>query len=118
MRRTMPLEKFVACRDHQELRLVAPEVAEMLVEWWNVSRFHKHGSAAAWSEIAFCFSVRRVAKLPPWQQLALAEAGVEYGWQALKPEYIKDASAPATGGLAPKSTAMKEAIDRWHQQPV
>lgn len=114
----MQPERFIAHLDQQELRVIAPEVQMMLVEWWNVSRLHKHGNKAVWTEFAFCLSVKRVALLPPWQQLALAEAGIEHGWQALKAEYIKDASAPATGGLAPKSTAMKEAIDRWHQQPV
>ena len=108
-------EKFVAHLDHQELRVVSPEVQMMLVEWWNVSRFHKQGSKAVWSELAFSLSVRRVALLPPWKQLALAEAGIEHGWQALKPEFIKDAQAPASGGLAPKSTAMQEAIEKWHQ---
>ena len=86
----------------------------MLVEWWNVSRLSKHGKAAVWSELAFCLTCRRVGKLPPWQQRALTEAGIEHGWQTLKPEYIKDTRPPISAGLVPKSTAMQEAISAWN----
>ena len=107
-------EKFIAHVNHQELRVVAPDAQEMLVEWWNVSRQQKHGSHAVWSELAFALSVRRLAKLPPWQQLALAEAGIEHGWQALKPEYIKEIKPPAATGFVPQSASMQEAITAWN----
>jgi hypothetical protein len=61
-------------------------------------------------------TVKRVAALPEWQQLALAQAGVEHGWQTLKPEYIKDIRPPAEVGLVPKNQAMQEAISRWNLQ--
>jgi hypothetical protein len=112
----MSPEKFAAHLDHQELRVVSPDVQAMLVEWWNVSRLHKHGSKAVWTELAFSLSVRRVALLPPWKQLALAQAGIEHGWQALKVEFIPDAKPPADAGLTPKSTAMQEAIDSWNNR--
>ena len=112
----MSPEKFVAHLNHQELRVIAADAQPMLVEWWNVSRLHKHGNQAVWSELAFCLAVRRVARLPHWQQVLLAEAGIEYGWQTLKPEYIKDTKPPMEAGLAPKSTAMHEAINAWNSK--
>jgi hypothetical protein len=112
----MSPDRFVAHLNHQAMRAVAPDVQPMLVEWWNVSRLQKHGNKAVWTELAFTFSVRRVALLPPWKQQVLAEAGIEHGWQALKPEYIKDAPAPASSGLAPKSSAMQEAITEWNNR--
>ena len=110
----MSPEKFIAHLNNQELRVIAPDAQEMLVEWWNVSRQQKHGSHAVWSELAFALSVRRLAKLPPWQQLALAEAGIEHGWQALKPEYIKEIKPPAATGFVPQSASMQEAITAWN----
>ncbi len=110
----MSPEKVVAHLNHQELRTVTTDAQPMLVEWWNVSRLHKHGNQAVWSELAWALAVRRVAKLPHWQQVVLAEAGIEYGWQTLKPEYIKDAKPPVEAGLVPKSTAMQEAINAWN----
>jgi hypothetical protein len=48
--------------------------------------------------------------------VVLAQAGIEHGWQTLKPEYIKDAAPPAEAGLIPKNQAMQEAISRWNLQ--
>jgi hypothetical protein len=112
----MSSEKFVAHLNHQELRVITPDAQPMLVEWWNVSRQQKHGGHAVWSELAWALSVRRVGRLPAWQQLVLAEAGIEHGWQALKPEYIKDAKPPMEAGLVPQSTAMQEAITAWNSR--
>jgi hypothetical protein len=96
-----------------ELNSMPMEVRQLLVEWWNNSRRSKHKSSAAWTRRAWLLTVTRVSLLPPWQQLALAAAGVEQGWQTLKPEYIKDVSPPAEAGLVPKSAAMQEAISSW-----
>ena len=110
----MSLERCVAHLNHQELRVIAPDAREMLVEWWNVSRQQKHGSNAVWSELAFSLSVRRVGRLPAWHQLELAEAGIEHGWQALKPEYLKGVKPPAAAGFVPQSASMQEAITAWN----
>lgn len=112
----MSPDRFVAHLNHQELAAIAPDVQPLLVEWWNVSRNSKHGAKAVWTELAWAMSIRRVAKLPAWQQLVLAEAGIEHGWQALKPEYIPNAKPPISAGLVPQSSAMQEAITAWNNQ--
>lgn len=104
---------FVASLDDPELVTLPAEIQSLLIEWWNVSRRSKHGAAATWTETAWQLSVRRVAKLSPAKQRQLAEAGVEHGWQALKPEYAKASAAEPTG-LAPRASAMQEAIEQWH----
>lgn len=111
-------ERFIAHLNHPDLARVTPDAQPLLVEWWNVSRYQKHRNAAAWSENAWLMTVNRVARLPVWQQLALASAGVEYGWQALKPEFIRDVAPPAEAGLRPKSAAMQEAIGAWNSKAL
>lgn len=97
---------------------VCAEARPLLYEWWNVSRKSKHGTKATWTEAAWLSSVARVAKLPDWQQVLLARAGVEHGWQALKPEYMKDElTAPtAQGRPMPKDPAMLAALEQWPSQ--
>lgn len=112
----MRVERYVAHLNSHHLAQVTPDAQPLLVEWWNVSRQHKHGAHATWSEFAWSLTVKRVAKLPVWQQVALAEAGIEHGWQTLKPEYIRDLKPPMDAGLQPKSTAMQEAITAWNAQ--
>lgn len=97
---------------------VCKEAAPLLLEWWNESRRIKHGSHAVWSERAWLASVERVKALPPHQQVALCQAGIEQGWQALKPEYLREGQArPAlpTPGRRPMPTdpAMLAALDTW-----
>ena len=101
-----------------ELLAVAEQVRPLMLEWWNNSRHSKHKSGAAWTRAAWLGAIKRVSELPEWRQLLLVQAGIESGWQTLKPEYIKDAPAPASNSLAPRSSAMQEAIERWHQQPA
>lgn len=109
-------ERFAARLNHQELAALAPEVQALLVEWWNCSRRSKHGAKAAWTEGAWRNNVRRVAALPHWKQVLLAQAGIEQGWQALKPEYLGEVAPPTDQGLAPKSSAMQEAIEQWNNR--
>jgi hypothetical protein len=99
-----------------ELNDVTAIARPLLVEWWNESRRSKHRRQATWTRAAWLMTVKRVAALPDWQQLALAQAGVEHGWQTLKTEYIKDAQPPAEAGMVPKNHAMQEAITRWKLQ--
>jgi hypothetical protein len=89
-----------------------------LVQWWNESRRSKHKGNATWTEAAWQASVSRVAALPQAQQMLLAQAGVEHGWQALKPEYIKDelARPTAAGRPMPKDPAMLAALEQWPSQ--
>lgn len=97
---------------------VCEEAAPLLLEWWNESRRLKHKGNAVWSEKAWLASVERVKALPPHQQVALCQAGVEQGWQALKPEYIKDelARPTAAGRPMPKDPAMLAALEQWPSQ--
>jgi len=110
--------RHVAHLNEACLAAVAHEAQPLLVEWWNVSRSSKHGSRAAWTENAWRSSVSRVSQLPNWKQVALARAGVEHGWQALKPEYVKDElQAPtAQGRPMPKDPAMLAALEEWPSQ--
>lgn len=105
---------YVASVDEDCLVNVCSEAQPLLVEWWNVSRLSKHGAKAAWTEKAWQQNVSRIAALPRWKQVLLAKAGVESGWQALKPEYMGEVAPPPEEGLAPKSTAMQEAIAAWN----
>lgn len=113
-----PVGRYVAALNTESLAGIDTEVAMLLVEWWNVSRRSKHKSNATWTEAAWLASVKRVAELPHHQQLALAEAGVEHGWQALKLEYLASQlrSQPvpvATGRPMPKDPAMLAALESW-----
>jgi transcription elongation factor Elf1 len=97
---------------------VCEEAAPLLLEWWNESRRLKHGGQAVWSERAWLASVDRVIALPNWQQMLLCHAGVEHGWQALKPEYLKEELAKPTGEgrPMPKDPAMLAALESWPKQ--
>ena len=91
---------------------IPPDVCQLLLEWWNNSRRSKHGTAAAWTERAFTNSAERVKKLPHWQQVVLANAGIEHGWQALNPSYCKDllARPPRQSGFQPQSQGLAGAL--------
>jgi hypothetical protein len=69
---------------------IPADVGSTFLEWWNNSRRSKHASGAAWTQAAFRGSANRVKALPHWQQAILVQAGVEHGWQALYPSYIKE----------------------------
>lgn len=98
---------------------VCEEAAPLLLEWWNESRRLKHKGNAVWSEKAWLASVERVKALPPHQQVALCQAGVEQGWQALKPEYLAGGTAQlprlprADGRPMPTDPAMLAALESW-----
>lgn len=111
-------KKFVAHLNHNALAPVCPDAQQLLVQWWNESRRSKHGAKATWTESAWKASLDRVAKLPAWQQVLLAQAGVEHGWQALKADYVKDDLARPTvaGRPMPKDPAMLAALEQWPEQ--
>ena len=97
---------------------VCAEAQPLLVQWWNESRKSKHRANATWTKAAWEASVQRVSALPSWQQVLLAQAGVEHGWQALKPEYLKEELAKPTGQgrPMPKDPAMLAALESWPKQ--
>lgn len=109
---------YVASLDEDCLVNVCSEAQPLLVEWWNVSRRSKHGSKATWTQAAWQSTVNRVAKLPAWQQVVLAKAGIESGWQTLKPEFIKEelSKPTALGRPMPKDPAMLAALEQWPSQ--
>ena len=94
---------------------VCLEAQPLLVQWWNESRWSKHKAKATWTEAAWLSSVNRVARLPRELQLQLAKAGVEHGWQALKPEFLDRSDLAAAAGTRPTPTdpAMREALASW-----
>jgi len=108
------IKEFYPVVPGDELNSVCEEARPLLVEWWNNSRRSKHQKNATWTTTAWFITVKRVAALPMWQQVLLAQAGVEHGWQTLKLDYIKTSQPPQEAGLVPKSTAMQEAINRWN----
>jgi hypothetical protein len=97
---------------------VCDEAAPLMLEWWNESRRHKQGGKAVWTERAWLESVARVAQLPAAQQVQLCRAGVEFGWQALKSEYLGNKSEPTVrtdGRLLPQDPRLLEAIRLEHE---
>lgn len=113
-----PAAGYVAHLNDASLAAVVADAQPLLVQWWNESRRSKHKGNATWTEAAWQASVQRVAALPQWQQLLLAQAGVEHGWQALKPEYLKQelAKPQASGRPMPKDPAMLAALEQWPSQ--
>ena len=117
-------KKVAAASRHQAnlaescLAQVSVEAQPLLVQWWNESRKSKHRANATWTKAAWEASVQRVASLPSWQQVLLAQAGVEHGWQALKPDYLKQelAKPTAEGRPMPKDPAMLAALESWPKQ--
>lgn len=95
----------------------AQEVAELLQTWWNEARWSKHKSQAAWTETAWKQNVKRVLAMPEPKQLALARAANEYGWQAIKEDYLseseKRAAAPVTQMPTPRNADMLAALEQW-----
>lgn len=93
---------------------IPPDVATVFLDWWNGSRRSKHGTKAAWTRAAFKMSADRVKKLVHWQQVLLTNAGVEFGWQALNPTYLRDELAkgePRHGaGFKPQSSGLAGAL--------
>ena len=95
-----------------------PELMADLLRWWNESRWGKHRLAATWTQAAFTLSANRVGVLCQhgmhWNARALVEAGIEHGWQALKPEYLRGivlvaAAAPAGD---PAAAAIRDMLER------
>jgi hypothetical protein len=80
-----------------------------LLTWWNHSRWGKHRTQATWTQAAFILSANRVDLLCRQGQRhiaqALVEGGIEHGWQALKPEYLRGITSPAWQGAAPPAAA-------------
>ncbi|MEB3320160.1 MAG: hypothetical protein VKI63_04390 [Cyanobium sp.] len=105
--------------DLMEARNICSEARELLVQWWNEARWSKHKGKATWTEAAWQASVGRVADLAPAQQVALCTAGVEFGWQALKAEYLRDGQAQlprlprGDGRPMPTDPAMLAALESW-----
>lgn len=102
--------RFFPEPDDQHLEDCALEARPLLLQWWCVARWSKHRGNATWTEAAWKASVNRVAELPVDEQLRLANAGVEHGWQALKLEFIGAPPATAKGRLVPKDPAMVAAL--------
>ena len=80
--------RYTASLGDDRLAAIADQAKPLLVQWWNEARWSKHKGKATWTEAAWDASVRRIAALSEAEQIELAKAGIENGWQALKPEYV------------------------------
>jgi hypothetical protein len=90
---------------------ICSEALPLIVQWWNESRWQKHGSKAVWSRTAFQLAANRVASLAPGLQVDLCLAGVEHGWQTLKYEYIREQlSLTGPNADALRNPASQEAL--------
>ena len=85
-----------------------------LLKWWNESRWEKHRTNATWTQAAFTLSAKRVDLLCKQGQQHLArklvDGGIEHGWQALKPEYLRGTVTASTAAAAPAGEPAAAAI--------
>jgi hypothetical protein len=89
-----------------------------LLEWWNESRWGKHRTNATWTQAAFTLSANRVSNLyklqgraaGPTLARALVNGGIEHGWQALKPEYLRGITSAVQPAAAPAGDPAAAAI--------
>jgi hypothetical protein len=91
-----------------------------LLKWWNESRWERHRTNATWTQAAFTLSANRIIDLVDKGQRhiarALVDAGIEHGWQALKPEYLRGSyatleSTAATPASDPAALAIREMLE-------
>ena len=91
-----------------------PALLDKMLAWWNESRWGKHRTQATWTQLAFTLSAGRVAFLCQQGRhdmaRALVEAGIEHGWQALKPEYLRGIASAAPPAAAPAGDPAAAAI--------
>ncbi len=107
------LQKFHPAKVEDELLTADRDLADLLVSWWNESRWTKNKNAA-WTRRAWLNNVHRVLAMPHEKAMALANAGVEMGWQSLQEEYINDVQVGGDGTLMPRDSAMQKAIESWN----
>ena len=84
-----------------------------LLTWWNHSRWGRHRTNATWTQAAFILSANRVSNLykdRASSARALVDGGIEHGWQALKPEYLRGIAPAAPPAAAPAGDPAAAAI--------
>lgn len=113
-KRPSRFDKFHPAQVEDEFNGADAELAALLTEWWNQSRWSKHKAKAAWTRNAWLQNVNRVLAMHPVKALALAKLGVEMGWQSLQEGYVDDISPVPEGVLMPKDSAMQRAIETWN----
>ncbi len=113
-RRPSKFDKFHPVQVEDELLTANRELADLLVSWWDESRWSKNKSKASWTRNAWLSNVARVLAMPEQKAMELARRGVEQGWQSLQEVYVNDVSSVDNGVLAPKSAAMQKAIEAWN----
>jgi len=86
--------------------------ADLLLSWWNESRWSKNRTAS-WTRKAWLLNINRVLAMPLPKARALAQRGVEHGWQSLQEDYVNDVSSAPVGVLMPKDSAMQRALETW-----
>lgn len=107
-----------------DVRGLPGELVDVLLLWWNTARRSRHGAKATWTRNAWDQSLARVRALSPEAAMQLAQAGAEFGWMALKPEYGRQsrpaaAAAVSTSGRPlPRDPSMLQAIQSWPPEPA
>ncbi len=108
--------RFHPVQLEDELLTADKELADLLVAWWDESRWSKHQSSASWTRAAWLSNANRVIGMPHSKAMALAKRGVEMGWQSLQEEYVNDVSSSTDQGqMAPRNSAMQKAIEQIEQ---
>ena len=103
--------KWHPAKVEDELLTADRDLADLLVSWWNESRWTKNKNAA-WTRRAWLQNVNRVLAMPVEKAMVLAKAGVEMGWQSLQEDYV-DYEKLKNGSLMPRDSAMQRAIESW-----
>ena len=111
--RQTKFQKFHPATIDDGLEQADSTLAGLLLTWWNESRWSKNKSKATWTRAAWLSNINRVIALPPAKAKALAERGVEQGWQSLQAEYVNDVASTPDGMLIPKDSAMQRALEAW-----
>ena len=110
-RKTQRQPKWHPAKVEDELLTADRDLADLLVSWWNESRWTKNKNAA-WTRRAWLQNVNRVLAMPVEKAMLLAKAGVEMGWQSLQEDYV-DYEKLKNGSLMPRDSAMQRAIESW-----
>ena len=110
-RKTQRQPKWHPAKVEDELLTADRDLADLLVSWWNESRWTKNKNAA-WTRRAWLQNVNRVLAMPAEKAMLLAKAGVEMGWQSLQEDYVTYEKLD-NGSLMPRDSAMQRAIESW-----
>ena len=92
-----------------------PELMQLLLTWWNDTRWERPSNKnAAWTQNAWESTVRRVFAMQPSRAMKLARRGVETGWMTLQEKYLEGETTTDDGTVTPTNPAMRAALEAWN----